>query len=496
MWGNLQQEIERSCRIRILKHERAREKVLAAWKRADRRTVRRLPKPSVQPATPWNLGPGFDPRVVLRRAESLARGISRSLRTGTYRPNLPGRFEVPKDDEGVREISCFEIADEVVSRLLFTRLLIKNQMILGPRSYAYQPTKNAYDAITYIASEWRGMPRLYVADYDFSSYFDRIEHDFLLQTFRSYRLHVTRREREVVQQFLAAAGSSHGIAQGTASSLFLANVAMLPLDRALERLAVGAVRYADDVLVWSRDYAGVARAAESLMEWSDASGVPINHKKSQGVHLVVSNLQGRSEMPQTTSVDFLGHELRLSTVRIRERALKQIKDRVIDLIYQNLLKEPQAGTQDLARLTRGVDRDYVTLVSQLRRYLYGSLSEGQIARLLKSSTLPVIRFTGVVARFAAVDDSAQFRDLDQWIRLQVWLALRKRRRLLTPHLQGAALPRVWGFQPGELVQYRFVSSAGTTVGAGLPSLERMHELVRRTVALHGSSPVATAVSLY
>jgi hypothetical protein len=42
-----------------------------------------------------------------------------------------------------------------------------------------------------------------------------------------------------------------GIPQGTSISLFLANVAAYALDRRLETLGVGFVRYADDTIIWS-----------------------------------------------------------------------------------------------------------------------------------------------------------------------------------------------------------------------------------------------------
>lgn len=102
-----------------------------------------------------------------------------------------------------------------------------------------------------------------------------------------------------------------GIPQGTSISLFLANVALTPVDREFDRLGVNFVRYADDTLIWSRDYQGVVDGLNTLLDWSSKSGVDINFEKSEGIRILQISDFENCEMRSTRSVHFLSHEIRL-----------------------------------------------------------------------------------------------------------------------------------------------------------------------------------------
>jgi hypothetical protein len=155
-----------------------------------------------------------------------------------------------------------------------------------------------------------------------------------------------------------------GIPQGTSISLFLANIAAWELDRSLERLGVSFVRYADDTLIWSTDYSQLCRAVDTLHEMAARIGSPINLEKSGGIRLLVPP-GAPCELPRIESIEYLGHRIMFSSVSLKDRVVQRIKKRITELLYFNLIKEPEAGTQNPARLQR-VDRDYVTCVWQVR----------------------------------------------------------------------------------------------------------------------------------
>ena len=171
----------------------------------------------------------------------------------------------------------------------------------------------ARDAIQYASTELRGIPRAFIAEYDFSKFFDNISHDYLWRVISDQNFLLTPTEEAVVRAILAApslpAGSyvksggpprDRGVPQGTSVSLFLANIAAWELDRALERLGVSFVRYADDTLIWSADYAQTCRAAEALHVMSERIGAPLNFKKSGGIRLLTaSGLPPNFSIPNT-----------------------------------------------------------------------------------------------------------------------------------------------------------------------------------------------------
>src|SRR5262249_1061442 len=160
-------------------------------------------------------------------------------------PRHPVRYEVPKPGGGTRTVSIYQVADGAVSKMLFEGILGKNLPLLSARAYAYRKDVSAQDAIQYVKSEFRSHSRLFIAQYDFRSYFDTIEHEHIRRTLFDHFL-LTEVERAAIDGFLAIGGCDHqtyvpiggpererGIPQGTSISLFLANVAAWDIDRSL-----------------------------------------------------------------------------------------------------------------------------------------------------------------------------------------------------------------------------------------------------------------------
>jgi hypothetical protein len=241
--------------------------------------------------------------------------------------------------------------------MLFDGILKKNLPLMSARSYAYRTDLSAQNAIQYIKSEFHGRPRLYVAEYDFSRYFDTIDHEHIRRVLEDYFL-LTEVERQAIEGFLevgpcqsseysALAGPKRevGVPQGTSISLFLANVAAWELDRALEGEGVGFVRYADDTLIWSADYARLCSAVEILHTHAEGIGAAVNAEKSPGIHLLVPR-GVRGEIATVNSVDYLGHRLTTGKTRMKPAAEERLKKRVDQLLFNTLLREPLRGSQD------------------------------------------------------------------------------------------------------------------------------------------------------
>ncbi|MCS6567484.1 reverse transcriptase domain-containing protein [Curtobacterium flaccumfaciens pv. flaccumfaciens] len=407
---------------------------------------------------------------------------------------------MPKADGTDRLVSTFEIADEVVSAQLFHGLTGKNRAKFSAHSYAYRTDLSPHDAVEYMAAEFSQHQRLFVAEFDFTKYFDTISHEYLRATFRDQRIVSTDSESALIDAFLKApmpvtsedwkdGGNrplrSKGLPQGTSISLFLANLAATPLDRRLERLGVNFARYADDTVIWSEEYNEINRAVSALQESSKEIGSPINFKKSPGVRLLTPDGTKNAEMPKTSSVDFLGHAIALDAVAMRDRAQAKLKSNVQRLIYDNLLREPRDGTTNIDRLIT-VDWDYVVLISQLRRYLYGPLSEDRI-RAFQVGDMPPAQFEGMMSFYPLVNDRAQLRKLDGWILSQVWLALR-RRRLLIGSRVSSVYP--WDLTKSELSAAQIeVSAGGEKWDLRMPSLTRISDVIQSVIAAHGPSAV-------
>jgi hypothetical protein len=395
------------------------------------------------------------------------------------------------------------VADNALSRLIYKSLLHKNRPKLSARSYAYREDLTAHDAIQFIQSEFLRRERLFIAEYDFSQYFESINHDFMRRTLWDERFLMTEVEQSIVESFLTApkpaavdgykergqAPRERGIPLGTSISLFLANVAASTLDRALEQLGVGFVRYADDTLIWSPDYAAICRAVDELYEAANRMGANLNPEKSSGIRVLVGP-DTRAEIERADHIDFVGYRATLRTLEMKSSTVDRIKDHVGRLIYFNLIHEPANRRQNPARLGR-VDRDYVTLIWQIRRYMYGDLSEKELRAFDKRGT-PLRKFKGLMSYYPLVDDTPQLRGLDAWLLTQIWLGLRKRGQLL--QVGGiTSLPPPHGLSRAELAKYQYRSrTTGGLLDLRVPSFRRIASVVRRAARRYGPNAVGQA----
>lgn len=481
-----------------MRFERAMKNHSDEFRRHERRSNQISKKIEYPRPDSWSLRADFNPYLVKSRADVYGHAIQKALQNDTYEVKPPAIMSVPKAGGGYRQVVSFGIPDEAVSRITYNSLMNKNRAVLSGRSYAYRNDLNVFDAIDYISREWRENSRLYIAEYDLRDYFGSVDHFYINRTISDLSLHMTPREERVVAAFMTAPrplrdvghgpaqDRFRGIPQGTSVSLFLANVALTPLDRRLERLGIGFARFSDDLLIWSPNYESVRTAVDLLLSWSEDAGVDLSYEKSPGIRIISRAAMSISEMNAVTSVDFLSHSLSLRSVGVGSKPLSALKTRVSELIYANLLREPLRGSQNLSRLDGGTDRDYVTLASQLRRLLYGSLSERQVRRLATSGYIPRLHFTGKVANHPTISNVDDWRAFDIWLRRKVWLALRRREKLLRSQgYDRDCIP--WGCSPNQLATVQVKSTHGDImVDARIPTATLMATVVSRSTSMHGN----------
>ena len=284
-----------------------------------------------------------------------------------------------------------------------------------------------------------------------------------------------------------------GIPQGTSISLILANLAASRLDRRLEGIKVGFARYADDTLIWGDSYDGICEAVEILNSEAHSMGVELNRKKSPGISLLVPrSWQQDGEIRTIRSVKFMGYDLGLDHCDLSEEAKARIKAQCRTLIYNNLLREPLKGTQHKDRITREIDKDYIVLLSQLRRYLYGNLSERKVQQFQRGDN-PFRHFRGVMSSYPLVDDSDALRRLDGWLLNSIHSALKKRTSLLEEAglLVGKDVPLPHGIPADKLlgIEGPISDTSQRQIDIRVPSVRRIAAAIRRAAKVHGAGSV-------
>lgn len=390
-----------------------------------------LPLKDVKVPREWSIDKKYNPFYVLKHCDKISRSISRKNLNGTYKPIAPEIKKIPKTGGGFREISVYQLPDAAVSDKFYHDLLKKNKHRFSHFSYAYRNDKNIHFAIQDIANELKNSERIFIAEFDFSNFFGSIKHDYIFEQLKLNCFLISKTEEKVIKVFLEnTLTTGVGIPQGLSISLFLANLACWQLDRLLENEGLRFARYADDTIIWTKEYNKICKAFEIINKFSQSTGIAINYTKSDGISLL-QKAGIKSEFSNTKNcVEFLGYRVSNDNIGIKHNSILKIKKQISFLLYKNLIQPIRVlpfNTKNIPTIQK--DRDFLTAIMQIRRYLYGNLSETTLKKYL-NGTYTNLNFKGLMSFYPIINDENQMKELDKWIVSTVLNVLRKRKTLL------------------------------------------------------------------
>jgi RNA-directed DNA polymerase len=195
--------------------------------------------------------------------ESNLEGLHNRVHCGAYRAKPSRRAYIPKPDGRQRPLGIAALEDKILQRAVAEVLsAIYESDFLG-FSYGFRPGRRAHVALDVLATAIRFKKISWILDADVQSYYDRIDHDWMLR-FLGHRI-ADKRMLALIRKWLKAgvleggkwAASEEGTPQGSSISPLLANVYLhygldLWAQQWRQRHAKGdviIVRWADDFVV-------------------------------------------------------------------------------------------------------------------------------------------------------------------------------------------------------------------------------------------------------
>ena len=249
--------------------------------------------------------------------------LKHEVENWTYKPQPVKLVEIAKPGGGVRRLGIPIVKDRVL------QTAIKNVLepIIDPEfsenSYGFRPGKSQKQALE---AAYRIVKRgkEYVVDMDLSRFFDRINHDRLIERLKNH-INDTRVLRLIgitlrcgVEENGKFRSTPCGSIQGSPLSPLLSNVVLDELDKELEKRGLEFCRFADDCNIFVRSEKAANRVRISITNFIE--------KK---LKLIVN--QEKTTVAKSKYVQFLGMTILTVGLSISNKSMAKAMDKVKSL---------------------------------------------------------------------------------------------------------------------------------------------------------------------
>lgn len=315
--------------------------------------------------------------------------IRSHLLAGTYQPAPVRRQEIRKDGGGMRTLGIPTVVDRLIQQALLQVLQPRIDPSFSDHSYGFRPGRSAHAAVRRALGYMRS-GRSMVVDVDLASFFDRVNHDILME--RLARRIDDRRVLRLIRRYLESGVMADGVVlekeegtpQGGPLSPLLANVLLDEVDRDLEQRGHAFVRYADDCNVYVR----TRRAGERVLSFL--------RKRYAELRLEIN--EAKSAVAPVWERRFLGFSVWRSKeglrLRISPKAVQKLKDRIREATRRTRGRSLRELVEELSRFLRGW-RSYFDLDTVRRNLDY---LDGWIRRRLRAYQLKQWKRGATIAR--------------------------------------------------------------------------------------------------
>lgn len=250
------------------------------------------------------------------------------LLTEQYEVSSVRKVEIPKGTGGTRILGIPTVKDRLIQQAIHQELSRYYEPQFSESSYGFRPGRDAHQAILQASKYIKG-GREWVVDIDLEKFFDKINHDRLMQ--RLSKGIGDKRLLRLINAYLKAGMMDGGVLeqriagtpQGGPLSPLLSNIVLDELDKELESRDHKFCRYADDCNIYVKSKKAGERVMASIIEFIEKKlKLKVNRTKSDVRHC--------------SAVKFLGYTLLGDGgIRVADKSVERLKDKVKDVTKRN-----------------------------------------------------------------------------------------------------------------------------------------------------------------